>query len=278
MKFNFAHLRKKKPGRPPISKECELLIVKLARENRFWGCDTIQGHLKTLGFIVSDTTVSNILKRHGIEPAPERKKNTTWKEFIQSHMDVIYATDFFTTEVWTKFGLFTYYVLFFIHLETRRVYLGGITTNPNSAWMVQAARNATMPDWGFLDGCKYLIHDRDSKFMSSGFRYEMQMMNIQTVPTPPKSPNLNAFAERFVRSIKDECLNRFIPLGEKFTRKVVEEYLEYYNTERPHQGKDIGNELLIPEAERKDLANRSGPVRKKSRLGGLLNSYYRLSS
>ena len=118
----------------------------------------------TSGYTISDQTVGNILKRHGLPPAPERKTTTTWKEFIRTHMDVLVATDFFTAEVWTLGGLVTYYVLFFIHLGSRKVHVAGVTPHPNEAWMVQVARNVTMEEWGFLSPGQYLIHDRDGKY------------------------------------------------------------------------------------------------------------------
>ncbi len=155
------------PGRPRVDADIEELVVRLAQENKSWGYDRIAGALSNLGHEVSDQTVGNILKRHGIPPVPERKKTTTWTEFIRSHMEVLAATDFFTAEVWTQGGLVTYYVLFFIHLATRRVHIAGITPNPNEQWMTQVARNVTMADVGFLASSRYLIHDRDSKFCES---------------------------------------------------------------------------------------------------------------
>jgi len=138
------------PGRPRVDADIEELVVRLAKENKSWGYDRIAGALANLGHEVSDQTVGNILKRHGIPPAPERKATTTWTEFIRSHMDVLAATDFFTAEVWTQGGLVTYYVLFFMHLATRRVHIAGITPHPNEQWMTQVARNVTMADVGFL--------------------------------------------------------------------------------------------------------------------------------
>ena len=152
------------PGRPRVDEEIEALVVQFAGKNRSWGYDRIAGAVANLGYRVSDQTVGNILKRHGIPPTPEREKTTTWKEFIRSHMDVLAATDFFTAEVWTKSGLVTYYVLFFMHLATRRVHIAGITPYPDGQWMTQVARNVTMADVGFLSPTRYLIHDRDSKF------------------------------------------------------------------------------------------------------------------
>jgi hypothetical protein len=151
-------------GRPRVDPELEALVVRMARENRSWGYDRIVGALANLGYTISDQTVGNILKRHGLPPAPERKTTTTWKEFIRTHMDVLVATDFFTAEVWTTAGLVTYYVLFFIHLASRKVYVAGVTPHPNEQWMIQIARNVTMEEWGFLSPGHYLIHDRDGKY------------------------------------------------------------------------------------------------------------------
>jgi len=148
-KFDGSQQRKAL-GRPAIDQEVEALVVRMAQENRSWGYDRIAGALQHMGYTISDQTVGNILKRHGLSPAPERKKTTTWKEFIRTHMDVLVATDFFTAEVWTLGGLVTYYVLFFIRLSTREVHVAGMTPHPNEAWMAQIARNVTMADWGFL--------------------------------------------------------------------------------------------------------------------------------
>jgi hypothetical protein len=156
--------KRKYPGRPAVDQEVEDLVARFAQENRSWGYDRISGALANLGHKVSDQTVGNILKRHGIPPAPEREKKTTWKEFIRSHMDVLAVTDFFTAEVWTKSGLVTYYVLFFMHVATRKVYIAGLTPYPDEKWMTQMARNVTMVDIGFLSDGHYLIHDRDGKY------------------------------------------------------------------------------------------------------------------
>ena len=147
--------------------ETEALIVRFARENPTWGYDRIAGALANVGNDVSDQTVGNVLRRHGIAPAPKRTQTTTWKEFIRSHMAVLAGADFFTVEVLTWKGLATYYVLFFIQLETRRVTLGGITQHPTEAWMEQMARNATDEDGGCLRPVRYLLHDRDAKFCLS---------------------------------------------------------------------------------------------------------------
>ena len=134
----------------------------MAKENPSWGYDRIVGSLANLGFLLSDQTVGNILRRHGLSPAPKRKQVICWRDFIRAHMEVLVGTDFFTVEVLTLKGLVTYYVLFFIHLESRRVSLAGMTPYPGQEWMEQQARNATMEEWGFLRGCRYLLHEREA--------------------------------------------------------------------------------------------------------------------
>src|SRR5438445_8879106 len=235
--------QRKAPGRPTIDQELEALVVRLAQENRSWGYDRTVGALANLGYTVSDQTVGNILKRHSIAPAPERKTTTTWKEFIRTHLDVLVATDFFTVEVWTTVGLVTYYVLFFIHLASRRVYVAGVTPHPDERWMVQIARNVTMEEWGFLAPGQYLIHDRDGKYCPA-FQQLIDTAGVTRVPLPPRSPNLNAYAERWVRSVKEECLSRFILFGEASLRHVLTQYMAHVHHERNHQGKD--NVLLLP--------------------------------
>jgi hypothetical protein len=212
--------RRSSPGRPRISAEVEVLVVRFARENRGWGYDRIVGALVNLGYQISDRTVGNILRRYNIGSAPERSRSTTWREFIQSHMDVLVGTDFFTVEVLTWRGLVTYYVLFFVELESRRVWLGGITQHPDACWMQQVARQATMEDSGYLNGCRYLLHDRDKKFCRE-FRETLAAGGVQCTPLPARSPNLNAHAERWVRSIKEECLSKLILFGESSLRRVV---------------------------------------------------------
>src|SRR5882757_9437187 len=197
--------RRAYPGRPRVSPEVEALVVRFARENRGWGYDRIVGALANLGHPVSDRTVGNILRRHNIAPAPERSRTTTWKEFIRSHMNVLAGADFFTVEVLTWRGLVTYYVLFFIRLDSRRVSIAGITDRPDAHWMSQAARNATFEESGYLNGCRYVLHDRDARFCAD-FRDTLAAGGVKCLALPPRSPNLNAFAERWVRSVKEECL------------------------------------------------------------------------
>ena len=231
-KFDGSMFRKY-AGRPRINRELESLIIKFAEENPSWGYDRIIGALSNLGYEVSDQTVGNISKRNGIPPVPNRNQNTTWSSFIKNHQDVIAACDFFTTEVITPFGLITYYVLFFIHIGSREVHIAGITPHPNERWMKQIARNITMDGFGGLSNLKYLIHDRDSKFCKS-FRSIIAEMGIKPIRLPPQSLKMNFFAERFVRSIKEECLCKLIFFGEESLRKALTEYVSHYHQERNH--------------------------------------------
>ena len=262
--------QRKAPGRPTIDPELEAWVVRMAQENRAWGYDRIVGALANLGYTISDQTVGNILKRHGLPPAPERKTTTTWKEFIRTHLDVLVATDFFTAEVWTLGGLVTYYVLFFIHLGSRQIHIAGMTPHPNEAWMVQVARNLTMEEWGFLSPGQYLIHDRDGKYCPA-FQQLIDAAGVKRVPLPPRSPNLNAYAERWVRSVKEECLSRLILFGEASLRHALTQYVEHFHHERNHQGK--GNMLLFPPVSQDSECQ--GPIQCRERLGGLLKYYAR---
>lgn len=264
--------RQKKPGRPPTSPEITQLVLQMARENTSWGYDRIQGALANLGHEISDQTVGNILKTHGIEPAPKRKRQTTWKTFIQSHWDVLGAIDFTTIEVWTKGGLVTYYLLFVMELATRRVHFAGCTPNPDGPWMQQIARNLTDVEDGFLRGKRYVLMDRDTKF-SEKFREILQSEGVEAVPLPPRSPNLDAQLERFHRSIKDECLERMIFFSEGMLRRAVALFLEHYHRERNHQG--LGNRILVPGQE---VGQKTGKVTCRERLGGLLRYYYRAAA
>jgi putative transposase len=266
-KFDGSRARRT-PGRPRIDREIEELIVRMAKENRSWGYDRIVGALANLGHEISDQTVGNVLRRHGLPPAPERKHTTTWAAFIRAHLAVLAGTDFFTVEVLTLRGLVTYYVLFFIHLKSRKVDIAGITVHPNEPWMQQMARNVTMEGCGTLQDCRYLLHDRDTKFTCS-FRAIIKSGQVKPLSLPARSPNLNAYAERWVRSVKEECLSKIILFGERSVRRALSEYVEHYHAERNHQGKS--NVLLFGRATE---TCRDGPVQCRERLGGLLRYYH----
>jgi transposase InsO family protein len=245
------------------------LVIRMATENHSWGYDRIQGALKNLGHKVAPTTIANILKRHGIEPAPERRKRTTWKTFLKAHWETFAAADFFTVEVWTLDGLVTFYVLFVIKLSTREVHLAGITHTPDESFMRQVARNLTDPIDSFLIGHRFLIIDRDGKYRPA-FINLFKDAGVRPVRCPAKAPNCNAYAERFVRSIKEECLNRLIFFSLGSLDRTIRSYLDYYHRERNHQG--LENNLISPKPI---LAGSDGDVRCRERLGGLLRFYHR---
>jgi putative transposase len=203
-KFDMSKRRKPAPeGRPPTDPVVIQQILRLANENPTWGYRRVAGALTEVGKGISHQTVKKILEEYGITPSPSRRNKISWADFIKSHTDCLLATDFFTTEVWTALGLITYYCLFFIHIQTRKIYFGGITSNPNDAWMRQVARNLTFDKCDLLAKCKYLLRDRDTKF-TVGFDMIMRTAGIEPLALPPRSPNLNAFAERFVKSVKTE--------------------------------------------------------------------------
>jgi len=266
-KFDGSKVRRK-VGRPQVDDDVEQLIVCMARENPSWGYDRIAGALANLGHRVSDQTIGNVLRRHGIPPAPQRKRTTTWAAFIRAHLAVLAGTDFFSVEVFTLRGLVTYYVLFFIHLESRRVNIAGMTIHPDERWMQQIARNVTMEEWGVLQNCRYLLHDRDTKYTRS-FCATIDSGHVETLALPARSPNLNAHAERWVKSVKEECLSKLILFGERSLRRALAEYVAHFHAERNHQGK--GNILLFPQRRG---TYREGPVQCRERLGGLLRYYH----
>ena len=238
------------------------LVRRMAEENPRWGYTRIQGALKNLGHRVGRSTIARILRADGIPPAPERP--TSWQTFLRAHWGEIAAADFFTTEVWTWRGLVTFYTVFVIDLASRRIQILGSTPYPDERFMCQIVRNFTLAD---ADGCRVLICDRDAKW-SEAVRGRLEDAGIRVVQTPYRAPNANAYAERFVRSITEECLNRLIPLGERHHRRAIVEFVAHYHRERNHQGLD--NELIDGQP-----ARHVGRVRRHQRLGGLLNYYAR---
>jgi transposase InsO family protein len=260
---------KRKPGRPRTAFELEDLVVRMAQENRDWGYRRILGAMSNLGHSLARGTIANILEKHGIEPAPDRIRKTTWKEFLSRHWELIVAADFFTVEVWTRRGLQRYIALFFLELSTRRVEVAGIATLANGLWMSQIARNISDSGEGLLAGKRYLIHDRDPLFTAE-FLEILADSGVKSMRLPPRSPNLNAYAERFVRTIKESCLDRMILFGEDALRKSVQEFTAHYHLERNHQG--LGNRLILPDSAH---VGTTGEIRRRERLGGMLNYYYR---
>jgi hypothetical protein len=220
---------------------------------------------------VSHQTVANVLKRHDVAPAPERGRTMSWGEFIRSHLEVPAAVDFFTAEVWTASGLTTFYVLPCMRVASRQVCIVGITISPDQRWMGQMARNISFADTGFLNGCHYLLHDRDSKFCNA-FIGILEAVGIKAAKLPARSPNLNANLERWHRSVKEKCLSKMILFGETSLRKVLSNYVLHFHRERNHQGK--GNVILFPRPEDR-IGESTGNIQTRHRLGGLLKFYYR---
>ena len=266
-KWDFS--RRRGPGRPGVMREIAELIVRMARENRGWGYTRIQGALANLSHKVGRGTVANVLRRNGMEPAPERSKRTTWSTFLKAHWKVLAASDFFSIEVWTARGLVTHYVLFVISIADRVVHVAGITTRPDETWMLQVGRNLIDGEGGALASKRYLIVDRDTKYTQQ-FRRLVEESGTEVIRLPPMSPNLNAYAERFVRSIKEECLARMIFVGQASLRRAIGEYMVHYQEERNHQGLD--NTLI--RVDPADAAN-DAVIQRRQRLGGMLNFYYR---
>lgn len=262
--------RRRCPGRPPVMAIIRRLAVQMAKDNPGWGYTRIVGALANLGHTVARTTVADILKRAGIQPAPQRP--TSWRTFLKAHAGVLCAADFLSVEVWTARGLVTHYVLFAIDIGSRAVEFLGITPHPDSDFMAQVARNVTDPVDGFLRGKGYFLIDRDSKF-DARFRRILRDAGVKVLRTVVCAPNMNAFAERFVRTIKDECLAKMIFFGEPMLRRAVGEFLVHYHRERNHQGLDN----QIPQPEEAPMPQ-VGRVVRKERLGGLLSFYHRRRS
>ncbi len=267
-KWNHAHRRG--PGRPGTKNEIVSLILRMAEENPGWGYTRILGALNNLGFKVGRGTIANVLRENGIDPAPLRGKRTQWSTFLKAHWKILVASDFFSVEVWRLSGLTTYYVLFFIQLSTRTIKIAGITINPDAVWMMQIPRNMTDEETGLLYGKRKLIIDRDTKYRKN-FLELLEHSGTTIIRLPPRSPNLNAYAQRFVRSIKQECLNGLIFFGGASLRRALREYTAHYQRERNHQG--MHNRLLTTAAN--DESWQPGCISKRARLGGVLNYYYR---
>lgn len=246
-------------------------LLTMARANPSWGYTRLRGALENVGIDLGRSTIQRILAEHGIEPAPLRGNSLPWKTFLAAHWGAIAAADFFTVEVVTLRGLVRHLVFFVIDLKTRRVHVAGIAPDhrTDGAWMAQIARNLLDAEDGPLRGFAHLIVDRDPLYTRQ-FKTMLADANVELLRLPARSPNLNAYAERFVRSIKHECLRHVIPLGEGHLRHVLKEYMEHYHSERNHQGLDN----VIPFLARAPPATQ-GRVRVRERLGGLLKFYVR---
>jgi len=248
-----------------VQARIQALVIRMATENPTRGYTRIQGALKNLGHQVGRSTIARILKAAGIPPSRERPM--TWRTFMRAHGPALLAADCFTTEVWTHCGLLTYYTAFVIELHSRRVHVIGSTPHPDNAFVVQSFRGLA-GDREVLRAARFLICDRDPKW-SRAMEELLRAVGVRVVRTPASAPNCNAHAERFIRSIKTECLDRVVPLGERHLRRLVRDFVEHDHAERNHQG--IGNELIEWPARQPT----AGPVRRRQRVGGVLSYYYR---
>ena len=253
-------------SRRGVLAEIRRLVVRMAGENPTWGYTRIQGALKNVGHRVGRSTIARILKAAGVPPVPERP--TSWQRFLRAHWGAIAGADFFTTEVWTWRGLVTFYTVFVIDLASRRVQIVGSTPYPNDLFMRHISRTLTAAEIGLLCHHRVLICDRDRKW-NGEVRQLLADTGIEVVLTPVRAPNAIAYAERFVRSIKEECLDRIIPIGERHFRRALTEFVAHYHHERNHQG--LGNVLIDGDPEKKTGRR----IRCYHRLGGLLTYYER---
>jgi putative transposase len=254
-------------GRPRLSAEVRGLVLRLARENPRWGHRRICGELAKIGLHVSPTSIRRLLAHARLEPAP-RRAGPSWREFLRAQAASIVACDFFTVE---SVFLRRYYALFFIAHGTRRVWLAGCTTNPNGAWVTQQARNLGLD---LSDqGVRVLIRDRDSKY-SGPFDEVFHSQGIRTVKTPVRGPKANAIAERFIRTVRVECLDWLLILNRRHLERVLRIYVDHYNRERPHRA--LG--LRPPERSERPERSPMGEIRRRDRLGGLINEYYRAAA
>ena len=263
-----------KPGRRPKPQDLREWAARIARQNPTFGYGKIVGALKNVGHHVSESTVSRILRSLGIPPAPERSKQTRWRDYLRAQFGTIAAADFFSVEVLSWFGLVRFQVLFVIDLATRKATLVGVArdTDVCGDWVANKFRALTDPFDGFLRDHTVLILDRDPVYTKTA-RAVLKGAGVEPLRIPPRSPNLNAYAERFVGSVRRECLSRIVPLREAHLRRILEEYFSLYNSERNHQSLD--NELIEPEPA---LQGGAGEIQCCERLGGLLRFYHRAAA
>jgi transposase len=255
-------------GRPPLDQELQQLIVRMARENPRWGYQRIKGELQRLGVQVSATTVRTILRRHGLDPAP-RRTTTTWRAFLRQQAAGILACDFFTVDtVWLR----RLYVLFFIELGTRRVHLAGVTANPDGAWVTQQARNLLFVIAERGQQLCFLIRDRDAKFTRS-FDDVFRSDGAEVLNTPVQTPNANAYAERWIRTVRAECLDWLLIAGRGRLEQVLRVYVDHYNVHRPHRALRL--EPPVSPAGPTDIRENRRRVHRRDRLDGLLHEYHR---
>ena len=265
-RWTYPHAR---TGRPSVDAAVEALIVRLATENPRWGYQRIKGELAGLGVAVSSSTIRNVLRRHSLDPT-RRRRASTWRQFMRQQAAGIIACDFFTVDTvfWRRI-----YVLFFIGVGSRRVWLAACTPHPTADWVVQQARNLMMDLQEGPELVRFLVHDRDTKFCP-GFDAVLGSEGIRAILTPVQAPNANAYAERWVRTVRSECLDWILILGTRHLQQVLRVYVDHYNHHRPHRGL----ELRPPERAsqfRSIDCSRPRPIERRDRLSGLLHEYRR---
>lgn len=250
-----------------MSADLQALIVRLATENPTWGYERIRGELAGIGRRVSASSIRRVLRAHGIDPAP-RRASTTWRSFLRQQAAGIVACDFFTVDtVWLR----RYYVLFFIEIETRRVHLCGITTNATGEWVTQRVRSLTsaLDDSGRV--VTHLIRDRDTKF-SRSFDDVWGSIGATVIKTPVRAPNANAFAERWIGTVRRECLDHLLIVGPRHLSRVLAEFVEHYNAHRPHRALNLvppEHHLEHPDTE----SARPSRILRRDVVGGLIHEY-----
>ena len=262
---------RKKVGRPQIAQEITDLVIKFKKQNRRWGYQKITDQLVYLGYRISKSSVKNILIENGFDPEPDLTVKSTWHEFIKSHLDVLAACDFFTVELLVNRTLVRCTVFFVIELATRKVFFAPVKPQPDGNYMKQVARILTDCENGFLKDKKYLIHDRDPLYRTDGFHELLKDSGVKPIKLPVHSPDLNAYAERFVKSVKSECLDHLILSSVEQLEYVLGQYQQYYHHERIHQS--LGRII-----EPKHKIDDSTEIQCIERLGGLLKSYHRLAA
>jgi putative transposase len=262
------------PGRPKVNEETTALVIRLAKENGRWGYRRIQGELMKLGVRLAASTIARILHDHDLGPSP-RRQGATWRELVRAQAQHIVATDFFSVDTVMLRRL---YVLFFIELGRRKIWITGVTANPNAAWVTQQARNVAGDLADAVVDVKFLVRDRDTKYVAS-FDEVFRSEGAQILRTPFRAPNANAYAERFVRTVRSECLDHLLVVNARHLERILRSYAEHYNDQRPHQG--LSQEVPAPRSRSSPLATSSSQpvdlhprhVRRRDRLGGLIHEY-----
>ena len=267
--------QRRKPGRPRKSGDIRDLVIKFASENHGWGYTKIRDALRGLKLELARSTVASILKDAGLEPAPERSLKRTWKHFLRSHWETLYARDFFSVETLGMFGTVRVMVVFVIELKSRAVHFAGIRVAPDGAWMMQVARNLLDPVDGFMSGATHLIHDRHPLF-TKAWTTLLESSGVTSVPIPAHSPNCNPHAKCFVKTVRTEYTDHFVIFGQPHLTHLLKEFVRHYKAERYHQGLQGRLICSLPASSNDNTA--FGAIRVRSRLGGLLNFYHRAAA